>query len=80
MTYHPSQAAINDTYNQLLDWVGPDADCGMAAVALSVHKDMPELSRELRIAVLAKFPPAEHEPVPYQDFLPPLVAAKEGVA
>jgi hypothetical protein len=71
MTYHPSPTAIDDTYQQLLAWVGPDADCGVAAVALSVHKDMSLLSRELRMAVLARFPSGEREPVPGKDFFAP---------
>lgn len=70
MTYVPSPGNVADTYRELRAWVGPDAHRGTAAVALSTHHEMAELSRETRTAVLAMFK-AEDEPcVEGLDWLP----------
>jgi hypothetical protein len=71
--YTPSPTAVQDVYDLIVSWVGPDADKGTAAVAMSCHKDLVDsTSRLLRMAVLARFPYADeqHEPVPGKDFLP----------
>lgn len=72
--YTPSPTAVQDVYDLIVSWVGPDADKGTAAVAMSVHKDLHQMRRLLRMAVLAKFPYEDerHEPVAGKDFLPPL--------
>lgn len=70
MTYVPSPGNVQDTYRELLAWVGPDAHRGTAAVALSTHHEMAELSRETRTAVLAMFKPEDEPCVAGLDWSP----------
>lgn len=70
MTYVPFPGNVEDAYETLRAWVGPDAHRGIAEVAMSCHHDMTELSRETRIAVLAKFEPEPEPEVEGLDWVP----------
>jgi hypothetical protein len=70
MTYVPNPGNVDDAYRTLREWVGPDAHRGIAAVALSVNPDMVSLSRQTRMAVLARFDPEPEPNVPGLDWVP----------
>ena len=66
--YRPPTVLVNDYARLLACWVGPDADRGMAAIALSCNPSLAALSQEMRDAVLERFG-VDRDPVPGKDWL-----------